>query len=75
MTIFDAILLFFFALLTVGQGRMTIRDIQTGRAGWGQPQFAKTDNRLGYWVMTAIDAALFMFLCFAWINGGISLLK
>ena len=72
--IFEAIILFFFALLTVGQGRLALRDIQTGRAGWGRTPFAKTDNRLGYWGMTAIDAALFVFLCFAWINGGISLL-
>ena len=73
--IFDAIILFFFALLTAGQGRMTIRDIRTGRAGWGEAQYLETDNPLRYRGMTTVDAAFFGFLCFAWINGGISLLQ
>jgi hypothetical protein len=71
----ELIILFFFALLTVGQGRVTVRDLRTGRAGWGDAQYTKQDNRTAYWVMTAIDAALFAFLCFVWINGGIDLLK
>nr|WP_166177333.1 hypothetical protein [Altererythrobacter segetis] len=70
-----AIILFFFALLTVGQGRVTLRDLRTGRAGWGDAQYEKDSNRTGYWTMTVIDAALFGYLCFAWINGGIELLR
>jgi hypothetical protein len=71
----EIVILFFFALLTIGQGRVTIRDLSSGRAGWGNAQYAKDEQPLAYWTMAAIDGALFGFLCFGWLNGGIELLK
>ena len=71
----EYVILFFFAVLTVGQGRVTIRDFKTGRAGWGEAQYLRGDSPRGYWIMTAIDGALFVYLCFVWLNGGVQLLK
>ena len=71
----EVVILFFFALLTIGQGRVTIRDLTSGRAGWGDAQYDQMDKPLAYLTMTVIDGALFGFLCFAWVNGGIELLK
>ena len=71
----EVVILFFFALLTIGQGRVTIRDLTSVRAGWGDAPYDKMDKPLAYLTMTVIDGALFGFLCFAWVNGGIELLK
>ena len=71
----DLIILFFATLLTLGQGRVALRNMKLGEAGWGRLRFARSTNPKGYSAMVTLDLFLFAALCVWLVFGAKQLLQ
>jgi hypothetical protein len=61
----ELILLVFYSVLAVGQGRQVLKCFNTGMAGWGRSKFARSTNPKGFLAMALLDVMLFGGACVA----------
>lgn len=69
--IFSLPLVFFALLLTLGQGRVALRSMKEGRAGWGRYTYQRASDPARYKLMVVVEVLLFVGLC-AWFGRGVS---
>jgi hypothetical protein len=69
--IFSLVILLFAFLLTVGQGRMVLRSMKAGRAGWGRYTYERSSDPVRYRRMIVVEMLLFLTLC-VWFARGVS---
>jgi hypothetical protein len=69
--IFSLIILAFALLLTLGQGRVVLRSMKVGKAGWGRYTYERSSDPFRYRQMVVVDLVLFAVLC-VWFTLGAS---